>query len=246
MQKQRAEDLKSEIAFVRDRECLDAIAKIRTLLQSVAVEPEMLRLMTVPMLYSVWERAFSSWTAICLKVIQECSASAKDCPPLARAYWLRKADFFRSFVDSMRDVMELDKEDSIAGQAGNIRRTTKKGTFNLSGKILTELDRWHEMPLKASHDHKDLVITYANVNESVVKTNAEAIGLHELASYSSLDLSELSKLVGMRNDIGHGGVLAAPGPRAVLDLLDYTERLLRQYAEVAIEWISEHEEASMN
>lgn len=237
----RASALKAEIVYVRDKECLDAIDRVRNLLQSVCVETDMLRLMAVPMLYSVWERAFSSWTAICLKVIQECSTAASDCPPSARAYWLRKADFFRSFVDTMRDVMELDREDSITEQAKNIRRASKKGAFNLSGQILEELDKWHSKPLKATQDHKDLVVTYSNVSDAVVRTNAEAIGLSKLPSYSSLDLSELGKLVGLRNGIGHGAVLAAPGVREVKELIDYTERLVKQYSDVAIEWISAHE-----
>lgn len=241
MDKARADTLRAEIIFVRDKECLDATQRIRSLLQTVTAETEMLRLMAVPMLYSVWERAFSSWTAICLKVIQECNAAAKDCPPAARAYWLRKADFFRSFIDSMRDVLELDKEDSIAQQAGNIRRSTKKGTFNLSGQILLELDKWHAAPLKATQDHKDLVITYSNVNDAVVRTNAEAIGLSSLPSFANLDLSDLSKLVGIRNGIGHGASLVPPGPREVSDLLSYTERLLQQYSEVAIDWITANE-----
>ena len=241
MEKARASDLKAEIIYVRDKECLDVIDKIRRIIRDGTVETEMLRLMAIPMLYSVWERAFSSWTAISLKVIQECSAAASDCPPAARAYWLRKADFFRRFVDTMRDVMELDKEDSVFQQAGNIKRSTKKGAFHLSGQILEELDKWHSLPLKASHDHKDLVVTYSNVNDSVVKTNAEAIGLASLPSYNELDLSELSKLVGLRNGIGHGAVLAPPGQREVSDLIDYTERLLQQYSNVAVDWISAHE-----
>lgn len=238
-----AEALRSEIVSVRDAECCATITKVRELLATQAVQEEMLRLMSVPILYSVWERAFSNWTAICLRVVQGSYSKAIDCPARTRAYWLRKADFFRSFVDSIRDVLELEREDSVFQQASGFKRRITKGGFSLSSEVLSQLDDWHMRPL-AARDIGSLVITYSNVNDAVVTTNAEAIGLSELTSYSKLDLSRLGELVGIRNGIGHGAVLTPPGKRNLDELINYTEALIRQYADVAIEWISLHEAAA--
>lgn len=241
MRKNDAESLINEIHSVRDNECIATIARVRELLASEVVQPETLRLMTVPILYSVWERSFSSWTALCLKVVQESHLKAIDCPAKTRSYWLRKAGFFKSFVDSVRDVLELEREDSIFQQSTGFKKKITKGGFNLSTQVLTQLDDWHEKPLFVA-DLSSLVITYSNVNDAVVTTNAEAIGLTELDSYINLDLTRLGELVGMRNGIGHGAVLSPPGRRHLDELIDYTEHLIKQYADVVIEWITLHDE----
>ena len=243
MHSMNAESLREEVVFVRESECFTTIARIRELLASDVVHPETLRLMTVPILYSVWERAFSNWTTICLKVVQDNYLKAIDCPPKTRAYWLRKADFFKSFVNSVRDVMELEREDSVFQQTAGFKKKITKGGFNLSSQVLSQLDCWHEKPLFAK-DLSSLVITYSNVNDAVVLTNAEAIGLTELASFSKLDLSRLGELVGIRNGIGHGGVLEPPGKRNLDELIDYVERLIQQYSELVVEWITMHEEVA--
>lgn len=237
-----ADSLREEIAFVRDKECLATISSVRQLLSSDVTEPETLRLMVVPILYSVWERAFSGWTAICLRVVQDNYSKAIDCPAKTRAYWLRKADFFKSFVDSMRDVMELEREDSVLQQTSGFSKRITRGGFNLSSQVLLKLDEWHNRPLNAKVDLKNLVLTYSNVNDVVVNTNAEAIGLSDLESFARLDLTKLGELVGIRNGIGHGAILSPPGKRELEELIVYTEKLLVQYSDVVTEWIAMHEE----
>ena len=242
MRSEDAELLRSEVIFVRDKECLATIARVRELLALEVVQSETLRLMAVPMLYSVWERAFSNWTAICLRVVQDNYPRAIDCPPKTRAYWLRKADFFKSFVSSVRDILELEREDSTFQQVTGLRKKITKGGFKLSSEVLSELDEWHKKPLFAK-DLSSLVVTYSNVNDAVVSTNAEAIGLDDLRLFSQLDLTKLGELVAIRNGIGHGAVLVAPGKRELGELIDYTERLIRQYSELVIEWIWIHKES---
>ncbi|MCY1549672.1 hypothetical protein D9M68_858530 [compost metagenome] len=107
---------------------------------------------------------------------------------------------------------------------------------------MSKLDDWHECPLQSKGDLKDLVITYSNVNDSVLTVNAEAIGLNEMPSYGDLDLSKLGALVGIRNSIGHGAMLNPPGVRELDELVVYTESLIRQYADVVLEWIKKHED----
>lgn len=240
MSPESARLLEQEIVFVRDRECLRVIDEISAILASQKFQLDTIRLMTVPILYSVWERSFSSWTAICLRVIQEHYLKASDCPPMARAFWFRKADFFKSFVDTMRDVLELEREDSIFEQSSGFGKKITKGGFNLSSQLLEKMDHWHNSPLEARSGLSSLVITYSNVNESVVRTNAEAIGLDSLTSFQELDLSMLGKLVGIRNGIGHGAILVPPGVLELEELMGYTKKLIQQYADVTIEWINIH------
>lgn len=227
-----------EIEFVRDNECLSTIKSIRTLLAATNVEGEMLRLMSVPMLYSVWERAFSNWTAISLRVLSQIYSTAASCPPQSRAFWLRKASFFKSFVDAVRDVVELEREDSVFQQNIGFSKKITKGSFVLSSQVLAKLDEWHSKPLALQGNMSELVITYSNVNESVLTLNADAIGLASTGAFKSLDRSKLAQLVGIRNGIGHGASLQAPGVRELDELIDYTEALVGQYALVVIEWIN--------
>ncbi|AEA71625.1 Hypothetical protein PSEBR_m1620 [Pseudomonas brassicacearum subsp. brassicacearum NFM421] len=230
-------DYVEEVIYVRDHECLPILNHVRAVLSEQQPYPETVRLMAVPMLYSVWERSFSVWTSICLKSIRESTIKAIDCSPEIRAFWLRKADFFKSFIDIIRDVMELEREDSIFQQTSGLSKKITKGGFHLSSKVLGGLDAWHQQPFSSKQDVKELVLTYSNVNDAVVAVNAEALGLSLMSTYQHLDLSKLGGLVGMRNAIGHGASLSAPGAREMTELLDYTDSLIAQYANVVIEWL---------
>lgn len=243
MSPEEAQKLREEVYFSRDKECLATLVRVRTLVSEASSDPEMLRLMATPMLYSVWERVFSLCTSICLRVIQQEYERAAECPASARAFWLRKADFFKSFVSSVRDLMELEREDSAFQQSTGFKKKISKGAFNLSVEVLSKLDEWHKKPLDHKSGCEDLVITYSNVNDSVVATNAEAIGLANLDAYKTLDLSKLGLLVGIRNGIGHGASLNAPGPRELGELIDYSEALVSQYVNVTSEWIDLHTDA---
>jgi len=136
--------------------------------------------------------------------------------------------------------MELEREDSVYQQSTGFKKKISKGAFNLSVEVLAKLDDWHQKPLDHKAGCEDLVLTYSNVNDSVVTTNAEAIGLTGLATYKALDLTKLGMLVGIRNGIGHGASLSAPGPRELGELFDYTEALIAQYVDVTLEWIDLH------
>lgn len=216
------------------------LRSVQAITSSDCVEAETVRLMAVPMLYSVWERCFSVWTSICLRSIRESTSRAIDCPPEIRAFWLRKADFFKSFIDIIRDVMELEREDSIFQQTSGLSKKITKGGFHLSSRVLGSLDYWHQQPFSNKQDVKELVLTYSNVNDAVVTVNADALGLSSMSSYEQLDLSRLGGLVGMRNAIGHGASLIPPGSRELAELLTYTESLIKQYAEVIIEWLDRY------
>ena len=89
---------KEELAFIK-QQCVDLVDKL-DLMKSVvpAAHIETFRLLSVPLLYSAWERLFSIGHSLCLRVVRIRYACAGDCPPSSRALWLRKADFFKGFV----------------------------------------------------------------------------------------------------------------------------------------------------
>ena len=80
-------------------------------------------------------------------------------------------------------------------------------------------------------------MTYANVKEQVVQLNAEAIGLDKCSSFSKVNFASLDKLVALRNDIGHGNIIKAPGEKETDELISYTKQLMTSYADVIEEWI---------
>lgn len=220
-------------------ECVPLLDKIGSLCRQYGRQHNEIRLMALPMLYSVWERVFSISTAICLRIVRDSYPKAADCPSAVRALWLRKAGFYKGFVDSVRDILELDREDSVLERTRKLNTKINKGSYKLSSKMLEELDSWHSRPLDRSVNLSDILMTYSNVNDGVVALNAEIIGLKEVGAYESVDLGRLGSLVARRNGIGHGAILDAPGERELLELLDYTKDVVINYSLTVKEWINE-------
>ena len=81
-------------------------------------------------------------------------------------------------------------------------------------------------------------MTFSNVNEIVVKINFDAIGL----DYSSLDLSQLGEVVGLRNSLGHGEFKSSVKPRKFNSIIAYVERLINDLNQCATEWLDKLED----
>src|SRR5258706_7229520 len=96
---------KEELAFVK-QQCIGLIDRLDLMKSEVPVAHiETFRLLAVPLLYSAWERLFSIGHSLCLRVIRSRYTRAGDCPPRSRALWLRKAEFFKGFVDVTRGLL---------------------------------------------------------------------------------------------------------------------------------------------
>jgi hypothetical protein len=81
-------------------------------------------------------------------------------------------------------------------------------------------------------------MTFANVNPEVVEINAKAVGIWKFMESRDIKLGRLHDLVGRRNEIGHGAVIAAPANEDFLALWQFAEALVVEYCDVFLAWIS--------
>ena len=99
----------AELQSSRDRnlELLDSIRQ--AVFHSGWSDPAILRLMAIPLMYSTWENTFTLGLSLCLRYHLTNYRRARDCPPKARAFWLRKASFYQSFIGTMRNLLPVER-----------------------------------------------------------------------------------------------------------------------------------------
>lgn len=182
------------------------------------------RLIATPMLYSAWERCFTLCHGITLRLIRDLAVKANDLKMPQRAAWLIKSQFYRSFIDKLKNI-SLTASDS------------SKGEFSLLCEFLLKLENWLNESLDQAIDTDDLVMTFSNVNPKVVEINAQVIGINEFDNFRAIKFGRLHDLVGRRNGIGHGAIVDAPSNDVFVDLIKFTEELVNDYCNVFIEWI---------
>lgn len=183
------------------------------------------RLIATPMLYSIWERAFSICHSESLRLIRDVTVSANSLTADRRAIWLIKGTIFRSFVDRIKTTI-------------HDARTPKKGEFNTLVDFLRNLDSWAAEGLDPALAVEDLVITFSNVNPKVVDLNAEAIGIAAYPQFQTIKFGRLHNLLLYRNEIGHGARIVPPTNQEFVDLMNFTEELVRDYTDVFVAWIN--------
>lgn len=207
-------------------ECIGLLDRLKTFSDEHNKYPDTFRLTATPMLYSIWERCFTLCHAIALRLIRDMTEKANDLDPIQRSVWLVQTDFCKSMMSRTRD-----------GFASDTKKITK-GVFSLLCEFLPRLDEWQLDELDHSIPTDTLVMTFSNVNPDVVEINALAIGIAEFPQFRNLKLGRLHDLVGQRNGIGHGAVINPPSNDVFLDLLAFTENLVRDYCTVFSEWIA--------
>lgn len=182
------------------------------------------RLIATPMLYSIWERCFTLNHAIALRLIRDVTKKTHKLAPPKRAIWLLKEPWYRSLVDQLR--------------SGTTSTKVKKGEFTILSQFLTSFDNWADGKLDASITTDELVMTFSNVDNKVVELNAQAIGIDSFADFQAMKFGRLNDLVGQRNDIGHGAIIQPPANDHFIQLLDFTENLVKEYCKVFTDWIN--------
>lgn len=182
------------------------------------------RLIATPMLYSIWQRCFSLCHAITLRLIRDITPTPAALNARRRATWLIRAEFYRSYVDRLK--ADTSKKKNI-----------KKGEFNLLTEFLENFDSWTIAKIDPAVDTEKLVMTFSNVNPDVVEINAKAIGLWDYPPFRKLKLGKLHDLVGQRNEIGHGGLISPPANEHFIELMNFTELMVKDYSDIFIAWI---------
>lgn len=213
----------NEIENVK-KECLELLDNVlKVASDNNSKEQELYRLMSTPLIYSLWERTFTISTITVLKVLREETSPASEYSANIRALWLQKESFCQSFISKT-----LENSEKV---------NSKKGTYKNLLDFLVKLDAWHALPLENKSDYGDLVMTFSNVNSKVVKYNAEAIGMASDGNFQNLVMDHLDELLGYRNDIGHGGSMIPPGFKSYSEMGAKTKTLITDYCNFCLVWI---------
>ena len=220
-------DTINEIDLVK-RECLKLLKDLRDFHPVAAGEsyPEPYRLLVIPLLYAAWERCFTFCNAIAWRRVREECSAASTLSSAERAAWLMRAGFYQSFTKTLLNASSAADDDK-----------PKKSHFPTLSGFLGSLDGWHSSPLDPNVDADSLVMTFSNVNPDVVQLNAEALGMATFTDFVAIKFGRLHSLVGLRNNIGHGGTLAPPANSEFTDLWGFTEQLIEDYSETFKSWL---------
>jgi len=221
-------DTINEIDLVK-HECLKLLKDLRDFqpLATGATYPDTYRLLVIPILYAAWERCFTFCNAIAWRRLREECPAASTLSSPERAAWLMQAGFYRSYTKTLLNASSAGDDDK-----------PKKSHFPTLAGFLGSLDGWHSSPLDPNVDPDSLVMTFSNVNPDVVELNAEALGMATFPDFVAIKFGRLHSLVGLRNNIGHGGTIAPPANSEFTDLWDFTEHLIEDYSETFKGWLS--------
>jgi len=208
-------------------ECLALLADLENFCPADANGryPDTFRLLALPMFYSAWERCFSLCHSIALRLIRDEVHAPHFLKPDERAIWLLNTGFFASL--SARIKNELPADEKAIG----------RGQFAAVCEFLKNYDSWSGTRFDGAAKLDDLVMTFSNVNPSVVEVNATAIGMRQYPDFAKLRLGRLNDLVGRRNDIGHGAVVRPPDNQVFCDLRDFTRALIGEYSDMMANWL---------
>lgn len=204
----------------------------------------------IPVLYSVWERAFRGGFAICFKLIASHYKTVNQLPPNNQAIWFRKSEPFKHYTGYLGEFFKLIFETFSDGDRSVSKNLSKPSLFQRSKKLLTAFQSWSGDKLISSKA-SDYVFIPSNANHSVIEINAEAIGL-KIESIFSTDKNDsgkifkgdLDKFIGLRNDICHGDnslLLKAIPPRELADYIEFIKELVEKFLSLILEWILEFE-----
>jgi len=218
----------SEVEHTKS-ECLQLLKDVRAASSSEGeTHHSTFRLIATPMLYSAWERCFTLCHAIALRLMREATPSPSSLGVQARAVWLMRTTFYQSLMGKLQHLGSAESETRV-----------KRGQFPALCGFLKEFDKWSKEPLDRNIETDELVMTFSNVNQSVVQLNADAIGLSDISQFKALSFARLDELVGRRNDIGHGAIIKPPGEKDFLELWDFTEVLIGGYCDAVVVWMKQ-------
>jgi hypothetical protein len=203
---------------------LEILKKIRIFhVDKNLTKESFLYLSASPMIYSTWEGFFRLSCSICLKRKCHQGKLAKKYHELYSTLWLQKENFLDQFLARLFNSMTPGKDTS----------KLTSGKFSALTFLNSSINSWHQRPLNHSVDFDKLVMTYSNVKPDVVALNAAIIGLNMTA----VDLTGLDDLLRSRNSVAHGGLITQPNELEITNLIDYTERLIRQFHAAVVDWI---------
>lgn len=181
-------------------------------------------LTAIPIIYAAWEGYFRVTCSICLRRRCTPGVKVKKYDHGYATLWLQREAFVETFFRNLFNSMTLGKDN----------RRINSGRFQALSNFTNEVNLWLERPLNHAANFDDLVMTYSNINPDVVKLNCSVIGI----DVSQLDFSKLNEVVSRRNGIAHGGLVQYPSENTVIDLIDYTDSLLKKFHGCTKSWLA--------
>lgn len=182
-------------------------------------------------------RFFTETMSVCLNSLKLSDREAFHYSAEIRALWLQREPFFNKYIDMIKNIYDVDSHRSISQSGQQLKKRVTKGTFKLTSEVIKHIDGFNNSTL-SDCDVSELVMTFSNVNEMVVKVNFEAINL----DYSNLDLSQLGEVVGLRNSLGHGEFKSKIKPRKFDSIIQYVETLINELSNSAEKWLDDLED----
>jgi hypothetical protein len=221
----------NEILRVRE-EFFESINGIRNLSRNNPLlehDPNF-RIMIFPMIYALWERVFRISTAIAIKYKVNAVNSPNELPNNLLTLLLQKQGFFESFLSKIRNESKLNEE------------KIGKGQFDIVVNFLSSYDSWKKKSFAFDKSVESYVMTFSNVNEAVVRLHEDVLSSGKTRADSNpdpLDISTLGTIVGIRNAIGHGSLIQAPGERELLEIISFSEQLVVAYTDTMIRCVNQ-------
>lgn len=217
-------DARAELRGAKDAH-LELLSEIRK--RAIDDNPnrdKYLHLMAVPVVYAIWEGYFKAAMGVCFKRVHSPNQRPRVLDHRFSTLWLQKESFVSTFLQQLLNAMNPGASDD---------GKPKPGKFNALAQFSQSISSWLSNPMPV-RSFTDLVMTFSNVNERVVKVNADVIDL----DISSVDFSHLNQLLSLRNDLSHGGLVQLPDNAVVVRLLAYTKTLIEEFDAAVVAWLT--------
>lgn len=218
------EDSKSEFNSVFS-DCIRIIDELNNAFLSASCNKlkDILSLSGVGILYSCWERLFRIGCSIGIRLAINSNKLFNCNSRFKKAAFISKEPFFKSFIDKTKSV-SLD----FSGTSFNSKGTMLRGLEDFLSKI-AEFN-------SCSLDASDYVITFSNVNIEILGINADFLGFKDFKEFEKIRKGTLDELVGLRNDLAHGGTSKGPGEKKFIELINFTKLLLTDFQSCMDKW----------
>jgi RiboL-PSP-HEPN len=220
-----------EITRVKN-EFFDAVNGIRNLSRNSPLleTNDNFKIMLVPMIYALWERVFRTSTAAVIKHKFSRASSPNELPLSLLALVLQKQGFFDSFLTKIRNGSKPNSE------------KIRKGQFDAVSEFFGSYESWKIQKLNILESVESYVMTFSNVNEAVIRLHEEVLDSGQTRADNEsmpLNISFLGEIVGIRNDIGHGSRIKAPGDKQLLEIFADSEKLVVAYTDTMVRCINQ-------
>ncbi|MDH4378378.1 MAG: MAE_28990/MAE_18760 family HEPN-like nuclease [Vampirovibrionales bacterium] len=189
------------------------------------------QLLTIPFLYSVWEKTFKDCTSITYKGLICKLKKIEDCPLEIKTLIYRTDKTFSANMQLQKDILELViNAYKINEDKGFNHALIRKNSIYTSSKAL--LSGVMELDNKViPSDFTSLPIIFKNVNTEVVILNMDVAGIDSTA-FTTKHRGNLDRLLSLRQNIAHGNSFQPVGESQTQELITFTNELISDFCKL--------------